>query len=91
MQSTPVTLNRRGFIVGGSAVAVVCGAAALWPRPSPVAAALKRIEGGVETRLTPASASIPLRGADDPRLQVWAYNGQVPGTELRVRQGDRLR
>ncbi len=91
MPLTPVNFSRRGFIVGGSAVAAGVGAAALWSRPSPGAAALRRIDGGVETRLTAGGATIPLRGGDGSRLQVWAFNGQVPGTELRVRQGDRLR
>ena len=91
MRSRPSDLSRRGFIVGGSAVALIGGAAALWSRPSQQAAALKRVEGGVEARLIAAGAAVPLRSGDESKLRVWAYNGQVPGPELRVRQGDRLR
>jgi FtsP/CotA-like multicopper oxidase with cupredoxin domain len=37
------------------------------------------------------AATQPLVGAGNPATQVWAYNGSVPGPELRFRQGDRLR
>jgi FtsP/CotA-like multicopper oxidase with cupredoxin domain len=33
----------------------------------------------------------PLVGAPYPETAVWAYNGTVPGPEIRVRQGERLR
>ncbi|MDQ3483388.1 MAG: multicopper oxidase family protein [Pseudomonadota bacterium] len=51
---------------------------------------MNRIDGVVETRLSAAPATIPMFGSDT-NVNVWAYNGQVPGPELRVRQGDRLR
>jgi FtsP/CotA-like multicopper oxidase with cupredoxin domain len=34
---------------------------------------------------------VPLVGGKYPNTPVWAYNGVVPGPEIRVRQGDRLR
>lgn len=37
----------------------------------------------------PARAS--LVGGAYPETEVWAYNGQVPGPEIRVRQGERVR
>ena len=40
-------------------------------------------------RIAPARQS--LVGAGNPETAVWAYNGVVPGPELRYRQGDRLR
>jgi FtsP/CotA-like multicopper oxidase with cupredoxin domain len=53
---------------------------------------------GAETRsearefsLLAAPASTPLLGAGQPQTAVWAYSGQVPGPEIRVRQGDRVR
>jgi FtsP/CotA-like multicopper oxidase with cupredoxin domain len=33
----------------------------------------------------------PLVGAPHPETDVWAYNGTVPGPEIRLRQGERLR
>ncbi len=44
---------------------------------------------GVALRAAPAST--PLVGAPHPETPVWAYNGTVPGPEIRVRQGARLR
>lgn len=40
-------------------------------------------------RLAPARQS--LVGAAHPATDVWAYNGSVPGPELRFKQGERLR
>ncbi|HEX9811274.1 MAG TPA: multicopper oxidase family protein [Burkholderiales bacterium] len=42
-----------------------------------------------DLRLEPSVA--PLLGAEYPKVNVWAFNGQVPGTEIRVRQGERVR
>jgi FtsP/CotA-like multicopper oxidase with cupredoxin domain len=42
-------------------------------------------------RLVARPASLPLAGAQHPATAVWAYNGTVPGPELRVRQGERIR
>ncbi|HVL58535.1 MAG TPA: multicopper oxidase family protein [Burkholderiaceae bacterium] len=42
-------------------------------------------------RLRPAAATAALAGAGYPRTAVWAYNGQVPGPVLRVRQGAKTR
>jgi FtsP/CotA-like multicopper oxidase with cupredoxin domain len=41
--------------------------------------------------LRTASARQSLVGAANPDTAVWAYNGAVPGPELRFRQGERLR
>ncbi|MFY9315406.1 MAG: multicopper oxidase family protein [Burkholderiales bacterium] len=45
----------------------------------------------VEARLEPAPARAQLVPSEYPASAVWAYNGQVPGPTLRLRQGDRLR
>jgi FtsP/CotA-like multicopper oxidase with cupredoxin domain len=42
-----------------------------------------------ELRLAPALQT--LVGSEHPATAVWAYNGTVPGPELRFRQGERLR
>ncbi|MEX1206763.1 MAG: multicopper oxidase family protein [Dongiaceae bacterium] len=44
-----------------------------------------------EYRLTAAPGRAALVGAPYPDTAVWAYDGRVPGPEIRVRQGDRLR
>jgi FtsP/CotA-like multicopper oxidase with cupredoxin domain len=45
----------------------------------------------VERRLTPGPGHVPLVGADYPETAVWCYSGSVPGPEIRVRQGERIR
>ena len=44
-----------------------------------------------ERVLTAAPATVNLVGDAYPATSVWAYEGTVPGPELRFRQGDRLR
>ena len=44
-----------------------------------------------ECRLTPKAGSVNLTGEGSPDTAVWAYNGSVPGPEIRLRQGERLR
>jgi FtsP/CotA-like multicopper oxidase with cupredoxin domain len=44
-----------------------------------------------ERRLRAATAGRSLVGEGNPPTAVWAYNGTVPGPELRFRQGERLR
>ena len=44
-----------------------------------------------EYSLVAARGRTRLIGAKYPDTAVWAYNGTVPGPEIRVRQGDRLR
>ncbi|WP_142848414.1 multicopper oxidase family protein [Telmatospirillum sp. J64-1] len=40
--------------------------------------------------LVPAPARVRMVGAEHPETAVWAYDGQVPGPEIRVRQGEHL-
>jgi len=72
-------VNRRQFIVTGAA------SVASFALPSRSSAEAK------VQRLGLASAQRPLVGTGHPLTPVWAYNGSVPGPELRFRQGDRLR
>ncbi|WP_437723559.1 multicopper oxidase family protein [Sorangium sp. So ce861] len=66
----------------------------------PVTAQLREFEGSYPEAETPtgvvreialeaAPATLPL--LDGQPLEVWAYNGQVPGPTIRVRRGDTLR
>jgi FtsP/CotA-like multicopper oxidase with cupredoxin domain len=47
--------------------------------------------GGTLRTFTLRAAPTEIRLLDGRPLAVWAYNGQVPGPELRVRLGDRVR
>jgi FtsP/CotA-like multicopper oxidase with cupredoxin domain len=73
-------MNRRHFLsaAAGAAALAVLPRAPAQPRPD-------------ISRLTIATAEQALAGVGNPRTAVWAYNGTVPGPELRFRQGDRLR
>ena len=44
-----------------------------------------------EMRLITQPGRVALAGAPYPDTDVWSYNGDVPGPEIRLRQGDRLR
>ena len=74
-------VDRREFLRGAAALAaapLVPLAAARADAPRPFA-------------LAPRVARVPLVGAPHPDTEVWAYDGRVPGPELRVKQGERLR
>jgi len=51
---------------------------------------LPRGAGAGDIKLTAAPAKVPLV-AGQPETAVWAYNATVPGPEIRVRQGERVR
>jgi FtsP/CotA-like multicopper oxidase with cupredoxin domain len=74
-------VSRRGFLAasGGLALAALTPA---WP----AAAGTAR-----HYTIMAAPGRAPLVGGGHPETTVWAYNGAVPGPEIRVRQGERLR
>ncbi|MGJ3263502.1 MAG: multicopper oxidase family protein [Salinarimonas sp.] len=78
--STPA-LTRRSFLTRSAAFA---GALALPTIPARAAATR-------DFTLTPAPATAALVGAPHPETAVWAYDGRVPGPEIRASQGERLR
>lgn len=69
--------TRRGLLAAAAA-------ALLPPRPA-VAAPARTL------RLRAAPATVRLVPEPHPETEVWAYDGAVPGPELRFRQGERLR
>ena len=90
MKRRPLTdalpMSRRQFLLTSTA------AAASVALPWPLRALAKQGEPGLrEYQLKLGSAAVPLLGPDRKNVAVWAYNGQVPGPTLRVRQGERLR
>ena len=52
---------------------------------------LAGVAGRREFSLAAGRASAPLVGGKWPDTDVWAYNGMVPGPEIRVRQGETVR
>jgi FtsP/CotA-like multicopper oxidase with cupredoxin domain len=68
-------MDRRTFLAGGAALAFA---------PARSFADNTKI-------LKAASTRQALAGAGNPDTAVWAYNGTVPGPELRFRQGDRVK
>lgn len=73
------TVTRRSVLQGMAAVGLL---------PSTVPASGQPVR---DFRLVPKPAKLPLISAQHPDTDVWAYNGTVPGPEIRVRQGDRLK
>ena len=74
-------LGRRPALLGG----IGLGLATILPAGAPAASeATPRI-------LRAAPAQVPLLGDGYPETAVWGFDGQLPGPELRVRQGDMLR
>lgn len=81
LQTSSTALTRRSFLVGAAA----CAGALALPAGRARAATTR------DVTLTPAPARAALVGPPYPDTAVWAYDGRVPGPELRVRQGERLR
>jgi FtsP/CotA-like multicopper oxidase with cupredoxin domain len=83
MQPIRRLVDRRSIIAGGASSVV----AALLPRSSrAVPAAPVR-----EFALVAAPGRVSLAGPPYPDTDVWSYNARIPGPEIRVRQGERLR
>jgi FtsP/CotA-like multicopper oxidase with cupredoxin domain len=74
-------ISRRSLLMAGGAL---IGTTMLPPR-------LQAAPGPIMKRLTAAPGRAALAGAPYPDTEVWCYSGQVPGPELRLRQGDRVR
>jgi FtsP/CotA-like multicopper oxidase with cupredoxin domain len=74
-------VDRRAFLRG----AVALAGAPLFPLAAARADAPKPF--ALEARV----ARVPLVGEPYPDTEVWAYDGRVPGPELRLKQGERLR
>ena len=77
-----MNVSRRALMVGAGAAAL---GVALPLRRSFAEPEIK------EYRLTAKQAVVNLTGDGYPDTAVWAYDGTVPGPELRVRQGDPVR
>ena len=71
-------LTRRSVLRGAAGATI----ASLLPRQA---------MAGQDFELVAALAQARLVGGKHPETAVWAYNGTVPGPEIRARQGDRVR
>ena len=83
------SVPRRRFLAGAAGTVLLGGGGG-------AVASAKAAPGGaaprlLEFRLTAREASASIVGDDHPDTRVWAYDSMVPGPELRVRQGDRMR
>ena len=74
--------TRRSVLIGGACAAF---AGVLPPR------IVRAASGVIEKRLVALPSQVALAGVARPKTAVWAYGGTVPGPEIRLRQGDRLR
>ncbi|MGH6947871.1 MAG: multicopper oxidase domain-containing protein, partial [Kiloniellales bacterium] len=74
------TLTRRTLLMTGVATALSAGLAP-W----------LHADAATELRLTAATGRARLVPSPHPETAVWSYDGLVPGPEIRVRQGERLR
>lgn len=75
-------INRRGVLIGGAST-LAAASGCLAPR---MASANVR-----EFNLVAAPAQMSLAGAKHPVTEVWCYDQKIPGPEIRVRQGERIR
>jgi len=75
-------ISRRALLTGAGGIAL---GSVLPSRPSFANTEIK------EYRLTATPGVANLAGEGHPETAVWAYDGTVPGPEIRVRQGDPVR
>ncbi len=75
-------IDRRSLLAGSASLV----AAAAFPRSSRSGTAPVR-----EFALVAAPSRVSLVGPPYPDTDVWSYNAGIPGSEIRVRQGERLR
>jgi len=76
-------IDRRSLLIGSASLA----AAAALSRGSHGGPAIP----AKEFTLTAAPGRVSLVGQPYPDTDVWSYNAEIPGPEIRVRQGERLR
>lgn len=76
------SVSRRSFLIGGAS-------AAAWAAQA--RGARSQTPAAREFTLRAGTASVSLVGPQHPATEVWCYDGQTPGPEIRVRQGERIR
>ncbi len=88
--ATRKVLSRRGLIQAGAATSVATVSSSMLPD--------NLLTAGPATPLPTRTHELTLTASefdwdfmDDVTVRVWGYNGQVPGPEIRVREGDLVR
>ncbi|MEQ8229303.1 MAG: multicopper oxidase family protein [Rhodospirillales bacterium] len=74
-------ISRRAFLAASGGLALTALMPA-WPASA---------DNARRYTIKAAPGRVPLVGTGHPKTAVWAYNGAVPGPEIRVQQGERLR
>jgi FtsP/CotA-like multicopper oxidase with cupredoxin domain len=82
MPETSARISRRSLLAGCAAAGVTVAV----PRH-----ALARAPELRDQRLVATPGGAAIIGESGPQTRVWAYEGSVPGPQIRIRQGDRLR
>jgi FtsP/CotA-like multicopper oxidase with cupredoxin domain len=90
---------RRGLVLlGGAVSALLLAAAMLWPRTAPTAIAAVGAAPASAASGAPALREFTLTAQEvdwelfpGTTVKAWAYNGVMPGPELRVTEGDTVR
>ena len=77
-------IDRRGFLLLAAAAGVTAGCSSR-AADAPTASSA---QPAVDLTFQPAETEIDLGGVT---VRTWAYNGRVPGTEIRIRKGETLR
>ena len=80
-----IVVDRRSLLAGSASAAVTAVALA---RAAPAALPVAPAKSFSRTA---APARVSLVGQPHPDTDVWAYQGLVPGPEIRARRGDRIR
>lgn len=74
-------VSRRSLLLAGAGLALA----------TPLRSGPARGAAPPELRLTAGPARAQLASAEHPPTDVWAYDGRIPGTTLRLRQGEPVR
>lgn len=75
-----MTISRRTVLKGGAAMASL----PLWAQRTLAA-------DSTPATLEAAAAQVQIAPEGYPQTEIWSFGGQVPGTEIRMQQGERLR
>lgn len=88
--ATKQVLSRRGLIQAGAATTVGAVSTSVLPDAMLADAPATPVPAATH-ELSLTASEFDWQLMDDVMVRVWGYNGQVPGPEIRVREGDLVR